>query len=365
MANVLPAEKRLRVLAALVDGNSVRATERMTGVQQRTIRRFALALGQGAERLHNRLVRDLRCVLVQVDEIWGYVQKKQSRVTEKDPPDVGEAYTFVAMDTLSRLVIAYRVGKRDQATTDAFIADLRARMLVMPQLTSDGFAPYIPAVGESFGKSIDYMQTVKNYRSGSRGRRDDDHRYEPPRDPFITKTTIYGAPDPRKASTAYVERLNGTTRHQNGRMRRLCLAFSKRIEHHRASVALVYAYYNLCHVVKTLRVTPAMQAGLTDHVWGLDEFLEALLAEGETPAPEAQPLAHREPAAPARPLPGGRGFLRLVTEPTPALKRSPRHPEPPPSAPPVHAAPPPPPDPPRRPVQLDLFDLGEPPAPED
>ncbi|KYF69498.1 hypothetical protein [Sorangium cellulosum] len=365
MANVLPAEKRLRVLAALVDGNSVRATERMTGVQQRTIRRFALALGQGAERLHNRLVRDLRCVLVQVDEIWGYVQKKQARVTPADAPDVGEAYTFVAMDTLSRLVIAYRVGKRDQETTDAFIADLRTRLLVMPQLTSDGFAPYIPAVGASFGTSIDYMQTVKNYRHGSRGRRDDDHRYEPPRDPFITKSVVFGAPDPRKASTAYVERLNGTTRHQNGRMRRLCLAFSKRIEHHRASVALTYSYYNLCHVVKTLRVTPAMQAGLTDHVWTLNELMEALLAEGETATPEAQPLTHREPSAPARPLPGGRGFLRLVTEPTPGLKRPPRLPEPPPPSPPVQAAPPPPVEPPRRPVQLDLFDLGKPPTSED
>ncbi|WP_437746246.1 transposase [Sorangium sp. So ce1504] len=355
MANVLQAEKRLRVLAALVDGNSVRATERMTGVHQRTIRRFALALGQGAERLHNRMVRDLRCILVQVDEIWGYVQKKQARVTPADPPEVGEAYTFVAMDTLSRLVIAYRVGKRDQATTDAFIKDLRARVLVMPQLTSDGFAPYISAVGASFGTSIDYMQTVKNYRSGSRGRRDD-HRYEPPRDPFITKSTIYGAPDPAKASTAYVERLNGTTRHQNGRMRRLCLAFSKRIEHHRASVALTYAYYNLCHVVKTLRVTPAMQAGLTDHVWTLDELLETLTAEEEATAPEAKPLTHREPSAPARPLPNNRGFLRLVTEPTPALKQR-RRSEPPPPASPVQVVPPPAPD---GPIQLSLFD--EPPT---
>ncbi|WP_437275456.1 transposase [Sorangium sp. So ce375] len=359
MANVLPAEKRLRVLAALVDGNSVRATERMTGVHQRTIRRFALALGQGAERLHNRMVRDLRCILVQVDEIWGYVQKKQARVTPADPPDVGEAYTFVAVDSLSRLVIAYRVGKRDQETTDAFIKDLRARMLVMPQLTSDGFAPYIPAVGASFGTSIDYMQTVKNYRSGSRGRRDD-HRYEPPRDPFITKSVVYGAPDPAKASTSYVERLNGTTRHQNGRMRRLCLAFSKRIEHHRAAVALTYAYYNLCHVVKTLRVTPAVQAGITDHVWSLDELLETLLVEEEAAAPEAQPLTHREPSAPARALPNNRGFLRLVTEPTPALKQRRKSEPPPPPASPVQVVPPPPPEPTRGPVQLSLFD--EPPT---
>ncbi|KYF62449.1 transposase [Sorangium cellulosum] len=358
MANVLPAEKRVRVLAALLDGNSIRAVERMTEVNHRTITRLLLALGAGAVRLHNRLVRDVQCSLVQVDEIWSFVQKKQARVTEADPPDVGEAYTFVAIDATSRMVISWRVGKREQATTDDFIADLRARMLVMPQLTSDGFAPYISAVGASFGTSIDYMQTVKNYRSGSRGRRDDDHRYEPPRDPFITKTTVYGAPDPAKASTSYVERLNGSTRHSNGRMRRLCYAFSKKGGHHAAAVALNYVAYNLTRVIRTLRVTPAMQAGIADHVWTLRELMDTLLTEEEAAAPEAKPLTHREPSAPARALPGGRGFLRLVTEPTPALKRPQRHPEPLPS-PPVQAAPPPPPEPQRGMVQLDLF--GDPP----
>ncbi|KYF75843.1 transposase [Sorangium cellulosum] len=355
MANVLPAEKRVRVLAALLDGNSIRAVERMTEVNHRTITRLLLALGAGAVRLHDRLVRDVQCSLVQVDEIWSFVQKKQARVTEADPPDVGEAYTFVAIDATSRMVISWRVGKRDQATTDAFIADLRARMLVMPQLTSDGFAPYIPAVGASFGTSIDYMQTVKNYRSRSRGRRDD-HRYEPPRDPFITKSTVYGAPDPAKASTSYVERLNGSTRHTNGRMRRLYYAFSKKGGHHAAAVALNYVAYNLTRVIRTLRVTPAMQAGITDHVWTLDELLDTLLAEEEHAAPEAKPLTHREPSAPARALPGGRGFLRLVTELTPALKRPPHRSEPPPPAvPPVQAAPTPPAEPQRGMVQLDLF----------
>ncbi|KYF72347.1 hypothetical protein [Sorangium cellulosum] len=357
MANVLPAEKRVRVLAALLDGNSIRATERMTEVNHRTITRLLLALGAGAARLHDRLVRDVQCSLVQVDEIWSFVQKKQSRVTEADPPDVGEAYTFVAIDATSRMVISWRVGKRDQATTDAFIADLRARMLVMPQLTSDGFAPYISAVGESFGKTIDYMQTVKNYRSGGRGRRDDDHRYEPPRDPFITKSTVYGAPDPTKASTSYVERLNGSTRHSNGRMRRLCYAFSKKGGHHAAAVALNYVAYNLTRVIRTLRVTPAMQAGITDHVWTLDELLDTLLTEEEAAAPEAKPLTHREPSTPARALPNNRGFLRLVTEPTPALKKRRSEPPPPPAS-PVQAVPPPV-EPQRGMVQLDLF--GDPP----
>ncbi len=306
--SVLSTEQRLRILAALVDGNSERAVERMVDVERKTIRRFALTLGAGAQRLHDRIVRDLSCSMIQVDEIWSYVQKKQARVDPaKDGPDVGEAYTFVALDASSRLVISFHVGKRDQASTDTFIADVRARLVVMPAMTSDGFAPYISAIGASFGPSINYAQTVKNYRSGSRR---EDYRYEPARDPFITKKTVFGSPDLDRASTAYVERNNGTMRQHIGRTRRLCYAFSKKIENHRAAVALNYAWYNLGHVVKTLRVTPAMAAGVTDHVWGLEEFMDAVLAAAPVTKPTAQPLAHRAPEGPARELPNGRGFLR-------------------------------------------------------
>ncbi|XXT07673.1 transposase [Sorangium sp. So ce367] len=253
------------------------------------------------------------------------------------------------MDTASRLVIAWRVGKRDMETCSAFVADLRSRLLVMPQITTDGFAPYIAAVAAHFGLSVDFMQTVKNYRTASY--RGPDHRYEPPRDPFITKHTIYGAPDAKKASTAYVERLNGTTRHLLGRMRRLSYAFSKSPEHHRAAVALHYTYFNLCWTPRTLRVTPAMEAGLTRHVWDLEELLDAILTEPADEKPQPQPLEHWQPEAPSRPLPGGRGFLRLVTAPTPALRRPTVQPDPPPVAPvtPAHDAPPP------GPVQLDLL----------
>ena len=330
MANVLSTELRLRVLAALVDGNSVRATERMTDVNFRTILRFGVLLGEGAQRLHDRMMRDLQCSSIQVDEIWSYVKKKQARVDpEKDGPDVGEAYTFVALDASSRMVLSFYVGKRDQASTDVFMADVRSRLVVMPAMTSDGFAPYISAIGANFGKSIDYAQTVKNYRSG--GRRED-YRYEPPRDPFITKKAIYGTPDLDRASTAYVERNNGTMRHVNGRIRRLCYAFSKKLENHKAAVALAYVHYNFCHVVKTLRVTPAMAAGVTDHVWGLEEFMEAVLLAAPVEKPVAQPLAHRTPAGPARALPNGRGFLRVVGG-TSSPVAPPPGPVPPPAAP--------------------------------
>lgn len=222
MANVLSDGKRLRVLAALVDGNSERAVERITEVNARTIRKFALVLGAGAQRLHDRLVRDLSCSVVEVDEIWSYVQKKQARVDPaKDGPDVGEAYTFVALDASSRLVISFYVGKRDEVSTAIFITDLRARMVVMPALTSDGWSPYVPAIGDSFGRSVDYAQTIKNYRTGAA--RGPDYRYEPPRDVFITKKVVYGNPDLDHASTSYIERNNGTMRHHIGRMRRLCV----------------------------------------------------------------------------------------------------------------------------------------------
>ena len=141
--NVLSDEKRLAVLKALVDGCSVSTASRLTDVNRRTITRLLLAFGVGAQRLHDRLVRDLTCALVQFDEIWSYVGKKEARRTAADGPGIGEAYTFAAIDTLSRMVITWRVGRRDQETTDAFITDLRARLVTAPQLTSDGWAPYI------------------------------------------------------------------------------------------------------------------------------------------------------------------------------------------------------------------------------
>ena len=317
MANVLSDEKRIRVLAALVEGNSERAVSRMTDVNPRTIAKISLDLGQGAINLHNRMARELHCSLITVDEIWSYVGKKQARVTAKDGPDVGEAYTFVALDSTSRFVIGWHVGKRNEESAKAFMNDIRARLVVMPAMTSDGFAPYVNAVGASFGPGIDYAMTIKNY--GSKGRRDD-HRYEPPRDPFITKKVVFGAPNLDKASTAYIERNNGTMRHHIGRMRRLCLAFSKKLDNHCAAVALNYAWYNLGTVVKTLRVTPAMQLGITDHIWTLEEFHAALLTSGPCDAPEKQPLVQRIPEVTHRELPNNRGFLRVVdggkTKPT-------------------------------------------------
>jgi IS1 family transposase len=313
LVNVLPRDKRIAVLRALVNGNSERSASELSDVNARTVARLAVEFGIGAARLHDKLARDLTCTDIECDEIWSYVAKKQARVTAEDSPEVGEAYTFVALDRASRFVIAFHVGKRNQASTDAFMADLRARLVLMPDLSTDGFAAYPSAVGAEFGPSVNYGSMVKNYRSG--GRRDDDHRYEPPRGvDFITKKTVYGAPDMASVSTAHVERNNLTMRHHIGRIRRLCLAFSKKLDRHCHAVSLGYVAYNMCTVVKTIRMTPAMAVGAVSELWSLERLHDEITALAQEPEskPEKKPLVHRQPVGTSRELPNGRGFLRAL-----------------------------------------------------
>ncbi|WP_437649803.1 hypothetical protein [Sorangium sp. So ce362] len=178
MPNVLPMETRVRIASALVEGTSVRAVERQTGVAKSTILRFAVELGEGCARLHNRLVQGLCEPDIELDEQWSFIAKKDKRVTEKDPAEYGDVFTFTAFARRSKLVISYAVGKRDQVTTDAFLADLRARVLVVPQLTSDGLDVYVPAVDASFRGCVDYGMVVKRYGHS----KSPDYKFEPARD---------------------------------------------------------------------------------------------------------------------------------------------------------------------------------------
>ncbi|NUQ74456.1 MAG: IS1 family transposase [Polyangiaceae bacterium] len=248
-----------------------------------------------------------------MDEIWSYVGVKEARRTPEHPAGWGEAYTFVALDLESRAVISFQVGRRDQVNTDAFVSDLRARLVMAPQITTDGFTPYIEAIARSFGGAVDYLQCMKNY---SRGGRRDDHRYEPPRDPFMVKLPIMGVPDIQKASTSHVERQNRTIRMHIRRMTRLADAFSKKLENHVAATALHFAYYDLVRAHETLGTTPAVKMGVLDRPLSVLELVEMALDAAEEPAPARavpQPLAlperHRTAA---RELPGGRGWLRVV-----------------------------------------------------
>lgn len=351
MSNVLPRTVRNEIVHQLCEGNSVRAVERLTGVAKSTILRLALAVGEGCERLHNVLVRGVVAAQIECDEQWSFVQKKQARVVSTENQEHGDAWTFVALDRDTKLCIAYLVGKRDQEAANAFMADLRARLLVAPQMSTDGFGAYAQAVGESFGGAVDYGQVVKQYGYN----RTPDYKYAQTRgSKFIKKTTIIGAPTISNINTSRVERFNLSTRHTVGRARRLCLAFSKTLRGHRAGIALGFAAYNLVRIHGTLRVTPAMAAGLTDRVWDIDMLVDAALSAPVADKPVKHTLTPRAGTGPIRELPGNRGFLRLVTDAAPSPKGpkpdAPTTPEAPPAAPvaPVRAVP-------SAPRQLSLF----------
>ncbi len=349
----LPMDVRAQIISALIEGNSIRATARMTGANRGTVASFALRVGDGCARLHDRMVRGIAATLVECDELWSYVQKKQARVTEADPAEWGDAYTYLALDRTTRLIISWHVGKRDDAHTRAFIDDLRARLTVVPQLSTDGFIPYLDAVARAFRGAVDYGQVIKNYKGGgaARGAGDSFDKYEPPRDVFMTLTPVSGAPDMDLVSTSHIERLNGTMRHMVGRKRRRCLAFSKTLRGHRAAVALVVAAYNLVRVHETLGTTPAVIAGLAARPWTVGDLVAAALDEPETAAPRAVALAPQPGAGPARQTGTGR-VLRLVHGGS-VRQAEPAAPVTEPAAPEAPAGP----------VQLDLFSWRPKPAP--
>ncbi|MFO0586767.1 MAG: IS1 family transposase [Polyangiaceae bacterium] len=319
--SLLSLAKRAEVIAHLCEGAGIRPTSRLASVSQPTILSLLLKVGRGCDRLHDRLVRDLSIRDIQCDEIWSYVQKKQARVEPGDDPTWGDAYTWLAIARSQKVIVSYRVGKRDEANAQAFMRDLRARLVTVPQLCSDGFASYATAVGAHF-EAVDFAQVVKNYSRSPRRVRDgvpSDHRYEPPRDPFCVRTPVYGAPDMTKCSTSHVERLNLDVRMSTRRLTRLCNGFSRKLTHHTAAISLFVAHHNFCKIHSALRVTPAMEAGITDHVWSTEELVERALAHaGEEPTPpEKKALrlpetASNNPPALVRALPNGRGFLRLV-----------------------------------------------------
>ena len=269
MANHLNLEKKKLIINCLVEGNSIRATGRLTGVHQDTVGRLALRVGEHCQALLDQLVRGVKADSVECDEIWAYVQKKQKRcsIIEKAWGEVGDQYTFVAMDSDTKLVISHVVGRRDALTTRDFIRDLCARLDGRTQISTDGFEQYVTAIEESFGEDIDFAQVVKEYVAEHPGR----GRYSPP---SVSKTTINVIKgNPVAAGTSYVERQNLTMRMQSRRFTRLTNAFSKRLRNLKAAVALHFAWYNLCRVHRSLKVTPAMEAGLTDHVWDLGDLL--------------------------------------------------------------------------------------------
>jgi IS1 family transposase len=280
--NRLSPEKRRQVIACLVEGNSIRATVRMTGVAKNTVAKLLVDLGTACSVHMDRTMRDLSCERIQVDEIWAFVGAKQKNVTpEKADAGWGDVWTWVAIDPDTKLVPSYRVGARDLQESRLFMQDVAGRLAHRVQLTSDGYRTYISAVHSAFGREVDYAQLVKIY-GNERGNKPE-KRYSPGVCLEAVPTRITGSPDPDHISTSHVERQNLTMRMSMRRFTRLTNAFSKKVENLAAAVSLHFAYYNFCRVHQTLGQTPAMAAGVADHVWKLDELIGLLAAAEATP----------------------------------------------------------------------------------
>jgi IS1 family transposase len=243
----------------------------MTNTHRDTVMRLMVEVGNGCAKLADGQMRDLDCRRIEVDEIWSYVGKKQMHLRAGDDRRrLGDQWTFVAIDPETKLVPAYRVGKRSRENAVAFMSDLSDRLSNRVQISSDSLNTYVDAVERAFGADVDYGQIVKFYDSEPIG----PGRYAPPRVTGAERMTIAGSPDKRLISTSMVERQNLTMRMSMRRFTRLTNGFSKKLENLQAAVALHFAHYNFVRLHKSLRVTPAMAAGVTDRVWSLEELVE-------------------------------------------------------------------------------------------
>jgi IS1 family transposase len=269
--NILPTEKKIQVLNALVEGSSVCSIVRMTGVNKRTVLRILKEAGRQAQEVLDRELVNLKCRFVQMDEIWGYVGKKQKQCTEEEKRqgELGDQYTFVAMDSETKLVISSLVGKRILENATEIIKDLQFRIPNRFQLSTDAFSAYNEAVDSVFGEDIDYGQVHKNYQEEFKTEK----RYSPATITSVTLKIILGEPLKKRISTSHIERQNLTMRMNMRRLTRLTNAFSKKLENHKAAIALHFFHYNFMRIHQTLRVTPAMQANVSNHIWNWQEFL--------------------------------------------------------------------------------------------
>ncbi len=269
----LSEDKMVIALKLLLEGNSIRSTMRITGLDQNTITKALILAGERCEKVMARLIVNVPVKDVQADEIWGYVYKKEAHKFpfEKDDDSKGDAYCYVAMEKHSKLVLNFALGRRNQATTDIFIEGLRHATSGKQrfQITTDGFQPYISAITTTLSDRCDYAMQIKEYAVPQEEQR----RYSPAEVVAVEEVPIMGKPDPKRICTSHIERQNLTIRMQMRRMTRLTNAFSKKWDNLWSAYCLHFAYYNFCRTHKTLRITPAMEAGITDHVWDLKELL--------------------------------------------------------------------------------------------
>jgi len=269
--NRLSLEKRAQILGMFSEGMSLRSTSRLADVSINTVSKLLVDVGTACMEYQDKTFRNLQCKRIQVDEIWSFCRAKAKNVPEEHRNEFGwgDVWTWTAIDADSKLVPSWLIGNRSAVCASEFIADLKARLANRVQLTSDGHRPYLQAVEAAFGDDVDYAMLQKIYGPAS-----EQHRYSPPQCVGIRRDMVIGSPDSAHVSTSYVERQNLTMRMSMRRLTRLTNGFSKKIENHMAATAIYFMHYNFARIHKSLRVTPAMAAGVSDHVWFLEEICE-------------------------------------------------------------------------------------------
>jgi IS1 family transposase len=272
--NRLSIEERVLVIKALVEGNSLRATARMTGVARMTVEKLLRDISAACIAYQEKHLRNVKCKRIQCDEIWSFVYAKQKNVPvdKQDEFGYGDVWTWVAIDADSKLAVSWLVGDRSAKSAFALMDDLASRLSHRIQSTTDGHRAYLDAVESAFGAGVDYSMLVKLYGAG----RDSEATYSPAEYHSCRAVPIIGNPDPRHISTSFVERQNLTMMMSMRRFTRLTNAFSKKVENHKQSIALHFMYYNFARIHQTLRVTPAMAAGVSDEAWDVADIVALL-----------------------------------------------------------------------------------------
>lgn len=281
--NKLPLAKRTQILAMLCEGSSMRSISRVADVSINTVSKLLVEAGEASLAIHDEHVRGVKASRIQCDEIWSFCYAKEKNVaTAKAAPDgAGDVWTWTALDSDTKLMVAYFVGDRSGESAMILMDDLRARLSNRVQLTTDGHKAYLEAVEGAFGADVDFAQLVKLY-GGTEGA-GPEKRYSPAECTGIRKRRVEGNPDIAHVSTSHVERMNLSIRMQNRRFTRLTNAFSKKLDNHIHALALYFAFYNFCRIHKSLKVTPAMAAGITDRLWSLEDIVAKM--DDMAPAP--------------------------------------------------------------------------------
>jgi len=281
----LDTKTRALIIRLLVEGNSIRATSRIADVSKNTVNKLLIDAGKACSKYHDENVRNVNASVIQCDEIWSFTYAKAKNVeTAKAAPEgAGDTWTWTAIDSDSKLIVSYMVGGRDSEYAIAFMDDLRDRLANRVQLTTDGHKAYLEAVEGAFGGDVDYAMLIKMY-GNTPGGKSHEKKYSPAECTGIKKRLIEGEPVKSLVSTSHVERQNLTMRMHMRRFTRLTNAFSKKVENHECAVSLHFMYYNFVRVHQTLKVTPAMESGLTDRLWDISDLVN--LIDANEPAPQ-------------------------------------------------------------------------------